>query len=307
MPRAFSSGRRSVSLPVSAFTSHVLPWSMWPAVPTVSGISEPSLLLADRGLDQAVLQPLWLEAFTCQQPPPFVFGPFAPAREHEHQEVEPLAAVRLVSLRNHAVEDEDTGAWVGGAAYVLEDPCRALVVHPVEDPRQGVRIACGNGVVEAARHELATVGDLRRLDPWASFRNDLRQVEEDTAEPRVPAKELDEHRARAAADVHHDLVAPRQVCDPFDPLVCSGLHRAVEERQRVRFIAQPLLEVHAEREAEDSLAGTRCSGRLGEGGVPIARELKREFVPALLAVGAQQLRGGRVPEHARLAFREHAV
>ena len=38
MPRACSSGSRSVSLPVSARTSHVLPWSMWPAVPTVSGM-----------------------------------------------------------------------------------------------------------------------------------------------------------------------------------------------------------------------------------------------------------------------------
>ena len=35
MPRAFSSGRRSVSTPVSARTSAVLPWSMWPAVPTI--------------------------------------------------------------------------------------------------------------------------------------------------------------------------------------------------------------------------------------------------------------------------------
>src|SRR6185369_4748411 len=35
MPRAFSSFRRSVSTPVSAFTSEVLPWSMWPAVPTI--------------------------------------------------------------------------------------------------------------------------------------------------------------------------------------------------------------------------------------------------------------------------------
>ena len=33
MPRRFSSGRRSASIPVSAFTSEVLPWSMWPAVP----------------------------------------------------------------------------------------------------------------------------------------------------------------------------------------------------------------------------------------------------------------------------------
>src|SRR6202034_2508469 len=33
MPRDFSSGRRSVSVPVRAWTSAVLPWSMWPAVP----------------------------------------------------------------------------------------------------------------------------------------------------------------------------------------------------------------------------------------------------------------------------------
>src|SRR6186997_680277 len=38
MPRSCSSGRRSVSLPVSARTSHVLPWSMCPAVPTVSAM-----------------------------------------------------------------------------------------------------------------------------------------------------------------------------------------------------------------------------------------------------------------------------
>src|SRR5262249_53156607 len=35
MPRAFSSFSRSVSTPVSLRTSAVLPWSMWPAVPTI--------------------------------------------------------------------------------------------------------------------------------------------------------------------------------------------------------------------------------------------------------------------------------
>ncbi len=35
MPRAFSSLRRSVSTPVSARTSEVLPWSIWPAVPMI--------------------------------------------------------------------------------------------------------------------------------------------------------------------------------------------------------------------------------------------------------------------------------
>src|SRR5215475_9707255 len=35
MLRRFSSGSRSVSTPVSALTSVVLPWSLWPADPTI--------------------------------------------------------------------------------------------------------------------------------------------------------------------------------------------------------------------------------------------------------------------------------
>src|ERR1700730_2802101 len=35
IPRRFSSSKRSASMPVSAFTSAVLPWSMWPAVPMI--------------------------------------------------------------------------------------------------------------------------------------------------------------------------------------------------------------------------------------------------------------------------------
>jgi len=36
MPRRFSSSNRSVSIPVSAHTSAVFPWSMCPAVPTMT-------------------------------------------------------------------------------------------------------------------------------------------------------------------------------------------------------------------------------------------------------------------------------
>ena len=39
MPRRFSSGSRSVSMPVSALTSDVLPWSMCPAVPTITPVT----------------------------------------------------------------------------------------------------------------------------------------------------------------------------------------------------------------------------------------------------------------------------
>src|SRR5574343_1680629 len=41
MPRAFSSFRRSQSTPVSALTSVVLPWSMWPAVPMIMVSGDP--------------------------------------------------------------------------------------------------------------------------------------------------------------------------------------------------------------------------------------------------------------------------
>src|SRR5918911_943572 len=56
MPRSRSSGSRSVSLPVSARTSHVLPWSMCPAVPTVNAMPEtlaPEALPAGRQLGES--------------------------------------------------------------------------------------------------------------------------------------------------------------------------------------------------------------------------------------------------------------
>ena len=47
MPRRCSSGRRSASIPVRARRSVVLPWSMWPAVPTTTVI--PRLRARARG------------------------------------------------------------------------------------------------------------------------------------------------------------------------------------------------------------------------------------------------------------------
>src|SRR5882724_236701 len=45
MPRRFSSARRSASMPVSARTRAVLPWSIWPAVPTIIFFMTLSLML----------------------------------------------------------------------------------------------------------------------------------------------------------------------------------------------------------------------------------------------------------------------
>src|SRR5438034_2443113 len=56
MPRRCSSGSRSVSLPVSARTSQVLPWSMCPAVPTVSAMAK-TLQTLDHDQARVVLTP----------------------------------------------------------------------------------------------------------------------------------------------------------------------------------------------------------------------------------------------------------
>src|SRR5215510_16300899 len=45
IPRRFSSSNRSASIPVSAFTRAVLPWSMWPAVPTIMFFMAPAFIL----------------------------------------------------------------------------------------------------------------------------------------------------------------------------------------------------------------------------------------------------------------------
>src|SRR3954470_16272857 len=66
MPRFCSSGSRSVSLPVNARTSQVLPWSMCPAVPTVSGmgVTLPRRMLGEmlRALGRAVAAVLFTAA-----------------------------------------------------------------------------------------------------------------------------------------------------------------------------------------------------------------------------------------------------
>src|SRR5439155_22742000 len=45
MPRRFSSSRRSASMPVRAFTRAVLPWSIWPAVPTIMFFMAPAIIV----------------------------------------------------------------------------------------------------------------------------------------------------------------------------------------------------------------------------------------------------------------------
>src|SRR6266513_546251 len=122
MPRACSSGRRSVSLPVSARTSHVLPWSMCPAVPTVSGIV----------LGSGRPRPFDREARTLEQRPPILLCALA-ATKDEHQQVEPLCALRFVTGQDHVLEQEQPRLWCGGGANRAQDRAGALVVPVMQD------------------------------------------------------------------------------------------------------------------------------------------------------------------------------
>ncbi len=60
MPRRFSSSSRSVSIPVNARVSAVLPWSIWPAVPTIMFLMRPLLIMVATAA-------LWAQA---PEPPP---------------------------------------------------------------------------------------------------------------------------------------------------------------------------------------------------------------------------------------------
>src|SRR5512145_2438284 len=57
MPRSRSSARRSGSMPVSARTSAVLPWSMCPAVPTIMLIMRLPILIIAAALAPAAQPP----------------------------------------------------------------------------------------------------------------------------------------------------------------------------------------------------------------------------------------------------------
>src|SRR5262249_36342836 len=165
IPRAFSSGSRSVSTPVSARTSEVLPWSMWPAVPRTRR--------AAAGRAIALAGPNLVEARVGAQ------------RGRDRDRAVGLLVV--LEQRDEAARARDRGAVQRGdelgafAVLAAEaDPQRArLVVGAVRGarplavlargaatrhPRLEVELAPG-GRAEVARRDLDhAVGDLERLE-----------------------------------------------------------------------------------------------------------------------------------------------
>ncbi|HEU5065838.1 MAG TPA: hypothetical protein VFT86_08120, partial [Gaiellaceae bacterium] len=186
---------------------------MWPAVPTVSGIAPRSnrpRCSRARSPRGEQLSPLGLVAL-------------ATGEEREHQQVEPLAAARVVAFGDNCLEEDEAAVWWCCGADRAQNRLCLLVGPVVEDRRQQVGVGLRDALEEAALDE---------LDPFAAqellVANRLREVEDDAAQSGLSAQELDEQGAVAASDVDDCLaLAPFDVLEALDPLVLALLHRHV--------------------------------------------------------------------------------
>jgi hypothetical protein len=74
----------------------------------------------------------------------------------------------------------------------------------VNDVSQDVGVAAGRDrVEEAAADELAAVADASCVDDLPSLLDDVRPVEEDAVQSRVPLEDRREQPAASAADINH--------------------------------------------------------------------------------------------------------
>src|SRR4029450_3215332 len=93
-------------------------------------------------------------------------------------------------------EEDQASSGRSSSADRAQDRGCALVVPVVEDRRQQVDVALGDAVEEAAFDE---------LDPLVAqggvVANGLREIEDDAAEPRLPAQQLHEQGAVSASHV----------------------------------------------------------------------------------------------------------
>src|SRR5207247_8578967 len=102
------------------------------------------------------------ESFTLHEGAPLGLGALPP-RDGQHQEVEPLGAVRLVARRENGVEDQYAGARRGGRSDRAQDRGGAYVVPVVEDRPEDVGVAGRDALEEAPLDELDPLLGERRL------------------------------------------------------------------------------------------------------------------------------------------------
>ena len=98
-------------------------------------------------------------AGVAEQDAPLLSRPFPAARYHEHQQVEPLRAVRRVSRLDHSVEHDQPLA--GRGTDRPQDPLCRVVVPVVENRREEMEVAARDRLEEAPLHKPTTVTQLR--------------------------------------------------------------------------------------------------------------------------------------------------
>src|SRR5262245_14996100 len=242
MPRAFSSGRRSVSTPVSARTSEVLPWSMWPAVPRTSrgppGASTGGLAGADpvearigaergRDHDRSVRALVVLEQGDRR------------ARGRDRRPVQRVH--ELVALRVRAPEADAQAARlvvgaVRGARYLAVAPALAAARHPgleVELPPRGSPEVAGRDLDHA-------VGDLERLE-----------------DPLLDREQLGVHRLRVLGASEREELDLRELVHAVEPpalaarrarLGAEAVRDPGHAHGELRLLEDPIRVVAAERD-----------------------------------------------------------
>ena len=220
----------------------------------------------------------------------------APGEEREHQQVEPLAPARLVALGDDRLEQDQARVGRRAGADRPQDRGRALVVPVVEDRRQEVDVALRHALEEAPLDEPDPVAE-RRL-----VAHGLGEIEDDSAQARLPLEQRRQQGPVAATDVDHGLaIAPVDPVEPLHSLLLALLHRDVEERALVAVRGEPGPEVGPVELWPHRLArGVQRAGGL----VPDTAEEVRERGPA----APEELCGDLgVPKDTRFLLGEDAV
>ena len=235
MPRARSSGSRSVSFPVSARTSVVLPWSTCPAVPTVSAIVRRGWSAAPRPEDGAgdLVDLVRRQRARVQQQAAVAHDP------DDRRVAQPELGARLLLDRARGARE------LGQRERAAADPRDGLLDLPADEPREPLgALADGvDGLVEHPEHRDLPPRELgvgeERERPLE--RRERQLVGAQRALQRMPPQPLDEVGAPdddARLGAAEKLVAREadEVGAGGDARRGGGLVADVEERARAEVV-----------------------------------------------------------------------
>ena len=205
-----------------------------------------------RGLDQLVLDARRPEAALPSSSRHS--GSFARGRRRaEHQQIEPLAAVRLVAVRHHRLEHEQ--ARVGGRAGAdrAQDRRRALVVPVVEDRRQDVDVALGHADRRSSRSTNAIRSPTpSRRAPSRAGRRRSRAAPAAARAGRAAASRCRRRRRRRSRPSRQSSAV-----EPLGTSALAPLHGAVEGGALVGMRGEPGPEVRPVERGQRPPAETR--------------------------------------------------